>query len=358
MSDKMQAKKPIRVLVVGLGQMGLAHATAYHEQAEFEIVALVNRSVPELPDCLSDYPFSHDYAAALAHYRPDMVSINTYGDSHAEFAKMALNADAHIFIEKPLATNVADAQEVVDLAIAKNKKLVIGYILNHHPSWKLFVEKAQQLGGPYAMRMNLNQQSSGHAWQIHKNLMQSTSPIVDCGVHYVDIMCQIVGAMPVLVTGMGVRLSNEISSDMYNYGHLQVVFADGSVGWYEAGWGPMMSETAFFVKDVISPNGSVSIVADADNSSADVDAHTETSNIRIHHAKLNADGEFAKQDTNIAMDDEPGHQELCGLEQEFVHKAINQDLDLTSHMKNAIQSLQICLAADESIRNNSTIYLK
>ena len=40
---------------------------------------------------------------------------------------------------------------------------------------------------------------------------------------------------------------------MYNYGQLQVTFDDGSVGWYEAGWGPMMSETAFFVKDVIGP---------------------------------------------------------------------------------------------------------
>ena len=37
-------------------------------------------------------------------------------------------------------------------------------------------------------------------------------------------------------------------------------FDDGSVGWYEAGWGPMMSEVAFFVKDVVGPKGAVSIV--------------------------------------------------------------------------------------------------
>ena len=61
---------------------------------------------------------------------------------------------------------------------------------------------------------------------------------------------------------MGLRLSNEIAPTMYNYGHLQVLFEDGSVGWYEAGWGPMISETAFFVKDVISANGAVSIVMD------------------------------------------------------------------------------------------------
>jgi predicted dehydrogenase len=91
--------------------------------------------------------------------------------------------------------------------------------------------------------------------------MRSTSPIVDCGVHYVDIMCQITRARPVAVHAVGARLTGEIASAMYNYGHLHIMFDDGSIGWYEAGWGPMMSETAHFVKDMIGPNGSVSIVA-------------------------------------------------------------------------------------------------
>ena len=89
--------------------------------------------------------------------------------------------------------------------------------------------------------------------------MQTTSPIVDCGVHYVDVMCQVTDAAPVRVHGMGLRLSDEIAPDMYNYGQFQVIFDDGSVGWYEAGWGPMISETAYFVKDIISPRGAVSI---------------------------------------------------------------------------------------------------
>jgi hypothetical protein len=56
------------------------------------------------------------------------------------------------------------------------------------------------------------------------------------------------------------RLTDELPPRQVNYGQLQVTFEDGSVGWYEAGWGPMMSETAFFVKDVIGPKGCVSIV--------------------------------------------------------------------------------------------------
>ena len=71
-------------------------------------------------------------------------------------------------------------------------------------------------------------------------------------------MCQLTGAKPVRVHGIGAKLWAEAAQQ--NYGHLHVTFDDGSVGWYEAGWGPMMSEEAFFVKDVVGPKGAVSIV--------------------------------------------------------------------------------------------------
>ena len=69
---------------------------------------------------------------------------------------------------------------------------------------------------------------------------------------------------------------------MYNYGQLQVVFEDGSVGWYEAGWGPMMSEVAYFVKDVVGPRGCVSIVdADAGERAADSSDKAEATRRRL-----------------------------------------------------------------------------
>ncbi|EIM74191.1 oxidoreductase-like protein [Nitratireductor aquibiodomus RA22] len=219
------------------------------------------------------------------------------------------------------------------------------------------IEEARGLGGPYVFRLNLNQQSSGPSWHTHKQLMETTPPIVDCGVHYVDVMCQITDAKPVKVRGMGVRLSDEIAPDMYNYGHFQVIFDDGSVGWYEAGWGPMMSETAFFVKDIVSPRGCVSIVMDEGAKSDDIDAHTQTSRIRIHRAETDDEGRFAKEDTLLSMEGEPGHQELCDHEQAFVLKAIREDIDLTRHMNDAVQSLNICLAADESVRSGKEIEL-
>ena len=57
------------------------------------------------------------------------------------------------------------------------------------------------------------------------------------------------------------------------------------------------------------------------------------------------------------MTGEPGHQELCDREQAFVAKAIGEDIDLTRHMQDAVQSLAICMAADESIRSGKTVEL-
>jgi len=270
-----------------------------------------------------------------------------------------------VFMEKPIATNVADAERIVRAAQQHKRKLVIGYILRVHPSWAKFVEVARTLGKPLAMRMNLNQQSNGPAWNWHKNLMQSLSPIVDCGVHYVDIMCQMTGARPVRVHGIGAHLSNEVK--VYNYGHLHVVFDDGSVGWYEAGWGPMMSEVAYFVKDVVGPKGSVSIVMpqegnaeakqDGVSTSADIDTHTKTNAIKIHHADIDKNNQFVRRDEWINFADEPDHQELCNREQAYFLRAIREDLDLSDSMMDAINSLRIVLAADESIRTGQAVQL-
>ncbi|MDJ1018274.1 MAG: Gfo/Idh/MocA family oxidoreductase [Paracoccaceae bacterium] len=337
-----------RVLIAGLGNMGLSHALAHHKLEEAEIVGLVNRSSVELPQELQGYPLFRTFEEGLA-TNPDLVVIATYSDSHAAYACAAMEAGAHVFVEKPLATTVPDARRVVDTARKTDRKLVVGYILRHHPSWIRLIEEARGLSGPYVFRLNLNQQSSGGEWETHKALMQTTSPIVDCGVHYVDVMCQITDAAPVRVHGMGLRLSDEIAEDMYNYGQFQVVFADGSVGWYEAGWGPMMSETAFFVKDIVSPNGSVSITEGNKGASADIDGHTKVGSILVHRPG---------DDRIIEMPSEPGHQELCDAEQAFVLSAIAEDIDLTRHMSDAVKSLAICLAADESIRSGQPISLE
>ncbi|HRE51592.1 MAG TPA: Gfo/Idh/MocA family oxidoreductase [Flavitalea sp.] len=355
--------KPLRILVVGCGNMGSSHAFAYQTEDGFEICGLV--STGKTKEALNEklgggYPLFDDFEKALAATNPDAVCISTYPDTHERYAIACLERGCHVFIEKPLADSVEGAERVAAAAKKSNKKLVVGYILRHHPSWERFVQLSQELGKPLVMRMNLNQQSDGSMWTLHRNLMKSLSPIVDCGVHYIDVMCQMARSKPVLVSAIGARLTEEIPAGNYNYGQLQIRFEDGSVGWYEAGWGPMISETAFFVKDVIGPKGSVSIVAKGaggEGKSSSIEAHTKTESLRVHYADLDKNERFLKEDSWINLEDEPNHQELCNREQRYFLKAIRENIDLTDHVQDAVNSLRIAFACDESVRTGRMIAL-
>lgn len=353
----------IKVVVIGVGHMGASHARAYRLIDGFELVGLVAptpKRRAKLAAELGGVAQFENLQEALLKTRPDALSICSYPDTHVKYAIQGLNYGAHLFMEKPLAETVKAARQVVDLADKKKKKIVVGYILRHHPAWIQFIATARTLGKPLVMRMNLNQQSSGGQWETHRQLMNSMSPIVDCGVHYVDVMCQMTRSEPIQVQAIGARLSAEIDQAMYNYGQLQVIFEDGSVGWYEAGWGPMMSETAFFVKDVIGPKGCVSIIdpnAFRKTDSADIDGHTKTNSLLIHRAETNPEGKFKTADQWIDTRDEPDHQELCNREQRYFLKAIRENLDLSEHLQDAINSLRIVLAADKSVRTGKVVKL-
>jgi predicted dehydrogenase len=358
-----KSDKPLKILVVGCGNMGASHAAAYHSMKEFEICGLVARGNSKVELNLklgASYPLFADYEEALKVTKPDAVCISTYPDTHEPYALKALEASCHVFIEKPLADTVAGSEKIVKAAKKAGKKVVVGYILRHHPSWERFILEAQKLGKPLVMRMNLNQQSKGYMWDVHKNLMQSLSPIVDCGVHYIDVMCQMTRSKPLTVSAIGARLTDEIASDNYNYGQLQIRFEDGSIGWYEAGWGPMISDNAFFIKDVFGPKGAVSIVAKNAGrmgNSDDVDSHTKTESIKIHHAAIDSENQFLKKDEWIDMKDEPDHQELCNREQEYFLKAIQENIDLTDHLSDAVNSLKIAFACDESVKTGNIVKL-
>ena len=354
----------MRVLVVGCGNMGKSHAMAYHTIDGFEICGIVstgNSKVVVNEKLGGSYPLFSDFYEALEATKPDAVCISTYPDTHEAFAVKALESGCHVFIEKPLADSVEGAERVAEAARKAGKKLVVGYILRYHPSWEKFIELSHQMGKPLVMRMNLNQQSHGPKWTVHRNLMKSLSPIVDCAVHYIDVMCQMTRSRPVQVSAIGARLTDEIPEWNYNYGQLQIRFEDGSVGWYEAGWGPMVSETAFFIKDVFGPKGAVSIVAKEASKSGksdSIDSHTKTESIKVHYADLDKDDEFARPDEWVDLKDEPDHQELCNREQRFFLKAIQEDLDLTDATEDAVNSLRIAFACDESVRTGQMVLLK
>lgn len=355
------ADNKLKIIVIGCGHMGSSHARSYKSDDSFELVGLVDlypTAREKLAEELGGIAQFDDLDTAIKATNPDAAGIATYPDTHADLAEKCLRAGLHVFVEKPMAETVERSRQLADLAKEVNRKLLVGYILRHHPAWQKFIEISHTLGKPLVMRMNLNQQSCAAEWNTHKKLLASMSPIVDCGIHYIDVMCQMTRSKPISVSAIGARLTEEIDADMYNYGQLQVRFEDGSVGWYEAGWGPMISEVAYFVKDVIGPKGCVSIGLPAGSGdSADIEGHTKVNSLLKHSSELDAEGNFAQNDEIVDTRHDPGHQQLCDLEQAYFMKAIREDIDLTEHHNDAINSLRIARAADESVKIGKVVDL-
>lgn len=117
--------KKLKVLVIGVGNMGASHARSYHKIEGFELVGLVSRTPGKreiVSKELGGVPQFNDFDEALKQSNPDVVSINSYPDTHKEFAIKSLNFGAHVFMEKPIAETVEDAKEIVDLANKLQKK--------------------------------------------------------------------------------------------------------------------------------------------------------------------------------------------------------------------------------------------
>jgi predicted dehydrogenase len=345
----------LRVLVVGCGRMGAAHARAYAAIPGVEIAGLVARRPgprEALAAELGGPPTFDDVEEALLAMRPDAVCVATYPDTHERFCLAALRAGAHVFVEKPLAEDLLAAARIVAAAREAGKALVVGYILRHHATWIRFVELARTLGRPLVVRITQNQPSHGEHWARHLQLMQTASPIVDCAVHYVDVMAQMTGARATHVHAVGARLTDALPPGMYNYGHLQLRFDDGSLGWYEAGWGPMMSDEAVLVKDVVGPAGSVTLTQ-----RAGADGGVSTVFLR-HRSALDGQGAFVQADEALPVEPEPTFAELCRRQQEAFVRAIREGADLRAHHEAALASLRIVLAADRSIREGVVVALQ
>ncbi len=112
------------VFVVGLGNMGMSHSLAYTRIPGFEVAGVCERRIAgrTLPPALAHAKKFDNFDKALAELKPDVVSINTLPDTHEDFAIKAMEAGAHVFVEKPLADNVANAEKVVATAARTKRK--------------------------------------------------------------------------------------------------------------------------------------------------------------------------------------------------------------------------------------------
>lgn len=121
------------IAVVGAGYWGKNLIRNFYEIGHLGLICdsneLTRRAYEEK---YPEIPFRLNYAEILEDQDVDAVVLSTPAVTHFAMAKEALNAGKHVFVEKPLALEVKEGEELVRLAEKKAKILMVGHILQYH----------------------------------------------------------------------------------------------------------------------------------------------------------------------------------------------------------------------------------
>lgn len=261
----MSAVKKYNVVLVGCGHMGRAHLDLISALKNVNLFAVVDVDEGKAKHFKERYHagrYYTDYRDAVAEKAVDIVIICTYPSTHLEILKECVKNQKHVLCEKPITPTIEEAGEFINLMETADVKILCGYILRHNKSYQLIktLIRKGEIGGPVLMRMTQNHQTVD--WQRYRVLIEETSPIIDCGVHYVDVMEWVTGEKIQKVTAVGASTEPDIKKGDYNYGLLTASLSGGSLGYYEAGWGNTIS--AINEKEFIGPKGRIRLILQND----------------------------------------------------------------------------------------------
>jgi predicted dehydrogenase len=157
------ADRTIRVAVAGLGYWGPNLARNFGALPGCEVAWLCDENAEALARVGAQHPGARRASSIdepLADDALDAVVLATPVPTHADLAVRVLDAGKHCFVEKPLATTVADAERAVEATKRTNRLLMVGHLLEYHPAVETLKEIADsgQLGDlhyVYSHRLNL-----------------------------------------------------------------------------------------------------------------------------------------------------------------------------------------------------------
>jgi predicted dehydrogenase len=191
--------EPIRVGVVGLGYWGPNLARNFAAIPGCEVSWLCDASAEARAKVAQTLPgarLADDIGELLGDGELHAVVLATPVPTHAALATRVLEAGKHCFVEKPLATTVADAQLAVDAATRAGRLLMVGHLLEYHPAvtrLKELVEGGElgELFYLYGNRVNLGK------------LRADENALWSLGAHDVSVVLHLIGEDPIECTAHG-----------------------------------------------------------------------------------------------------------------------------------------------------------
>jgi myo-inositol 2-dehydrogenase / D-chiro-inositol 1-dehydrogenase len=230
-----EPRPPCRVLVIGAGFMGSLHARQVAELPNAKLVAVADsdrsRGVSLAQKCGTNW--FPDYRQALDKTRPDAVIIATPEDHHLDPCLDAFASGAHVLVEKPLASTVAEAQQMAAASEQSGRSLMVGFILRFEVAYAKIKEAvaSENLGTLVQIYCRRNATISEA-----RRLAGRTSVLKYLGVHDLDLMMWL---HPVRVTQVRAwAFDGPVKAEFGQSDAvwLEARFADGAVGVLETAW--------------------------------------------------------------------------------------------------------------------------
>ncbi|MGW8251808.1 MAG: Gfo/Idh/MocA family oxidoreductase [Anaerolineales bacterium] len=219
----------IKAAVIGVGSMGRNHARVFNELPEAHLVAVADIQA-EAAQAVASREGVAGYASyieMLEKERPEIVSIAVPTALHATVSVHALEAGAHILIEKPIAGSLEEGQQIIQRASAMGKKLMVGHIVRFNPAVKVLKEK-------------IAQDESGRIFQIvcrrvgpFPARIRDVGVVIDLATHDLDLMRYLTGGDPIRLYA---ETEQRIHTDHEDLLLGLLRFAGGITGALEINW--------------------------------------------------------------------------------------------------------------------------
>lgn len=196
------------IAVIGCGYWGKNLVRNFYELNSLHTICDIDEDrIKFFQKKYPDLAISYDYRGLLKNPEIKAVVISTPAVTHYPLAKEALLANKDVFVEKPLALNYGEGEELVSVAQEKDKILMVGHILEYHPAIIKLKElvNSGELGNIkyiYSNRLNLGK------FRTEENILWSFAP------HDISIVLDLLEEMPEEVSAHGANYLEPNISDV------------------------------------------------------------------------------------------------------------------------------------------------
>lgn len=180
--------KTIRCGVIGLGWFGEKHCEVLHDLPQAELHSLCTRTPERLAEVATRFGVEKtytDYHQMLADPDIGVVSVVTMWDQHVEPAIAALEAGKHVFLEKPMASTLADCDRILEAAARASGKFMVGHICRFNPRYA--AAKAEIAVGNIGEIVSIYARRNLPRW-VTAEVLTKIGPIIGDAVHDTDLM--------------------------------------------------------------------------------------------------------------------------------------------------------------------------